>query len=121
MNNTLKSKLFNNKETSLLFALRSKLTDFKVNFKSRYSTLRCQCENHLDSQKEILECEKIREKLNDIIKQKLEEVKYDDIYCKDVSQQQKIVFVFDKLVEARKEILCQDGNPSTSDNECAED
>ena len=93
----LKSPLFSNMETSLLFALRSRTEEtFKANFRNMYgNVVPCplECKNKDDekdddTQKHMLECIKIRaEYLTDDIA--MGDVKYDDLFdcllCSSVS------------------------------------
>ena len=122
----LKSCLFSNDEVSMLFTLRTKYMNCKMNFKYQYKEdeLLCPlCANHQDTQENFLVCEKLKESFqsNEIC---LQEVKYDDIFSKDLKKQKCITNVYMKLVELREKLLdtnMDSRTHSTSILECAED
>ena len=97
------SPLFSNAEVSLLFSLRSKYLDCKMNFKNRYNNddLLCNfCKEEQDDQQHILQCKTLNSKLSsEELAQGL--VKYEDIYG-DHLKQKVIVTIFSELLDIRK-------------------
>ena len=104
----LKSPLFSNMETSLLFALRSRTDEtFKANFRNMYGNvvpcpLACRNkdeEEDDDTQKHMLECSKLRaEHLAEDAA--IGDVNYDDIFS-NTSKQKEAVVLFTRLIEIR--------------------
>ena len=109
------SPLFSNAEVSLLFSLRSKYLDCKMNFKNRYNNddLLCNfCKEEQDDQQHILQCKTLNSKLSsEEIAPGL--VKYEDIYG-DHLKQKVIVTIFSKLLDIRK-TMAEDSQQNTSD------
>ena len=102
----MKSSIFLNEEVCLLFAIRSKLIDCKMNFKSKYgqNDILCRiCFEEEESQLHIFHCKILNQELKskNIIKEK---ICYEDIYG-DVNKQKVITVFFANLLEARKQML----------------
>ena len=86
--NYLTNPIFTNKQTSLLFNLRSQcVNEFRGNF---YPSI-CQfCRTASDSQEHALSCHEIRSHMKKEHKESLDQVKYSDIFS-DTNRQHKIV------------------------------
>ena len=128
----LTSQLFTNKETSLLFGLRTKTArTFKANFSHFYGgkiacPLNCWNKNYSepappDSQEHLLVCKNIKLSSNNISRSKAE---YDHLFG-DVSKQKVIICLFTELLEARQKIINEAEDPpgdkldpSTSCSKC---
>ena len=98
---------FTKQETQLLFRLRSKTLDVKMNFPKQYeyeSKLCAVCKLFPESQSHLLQCPEIAPKLklvslsDDIIEEK-------EIYNSDVRKQHSIVRIFSNVLEIRNKIL----------------
>ena len=107
MQNYMKSPLFTNEEVSLLFAIRSRAIDCKINFRNKYNKddLLCSvCQQEEESQIHILHCKVLNDVLrsNELI---VDQVNYQDIYGDDHRKQKVIRTIFSKLLSIRKQIL----------------
>ena len=113
----LKSPLFCNTDTSLLYALRSRTSDiFKANFRNMYGNvvscpLVCWEEGEAeeeDTQKHLLTCRKLKAEISstEVVSSK---IVYEDIFA-DTKKQKVIVDIFSKLIEARLKILREEDN-----------
>ena len=74
-------------EAKLLFQLRARMTDVKVNFRNKYSDTRCpicKVEGNEDSQKHIFECKELV-KNNNIVSNN--DILYAHIFDSDVEKQ----------------------------------
>ena len=109
----LTSPLFNDEEASILFSLRSRYVDCKLNFRNKYKEedLLCPwCMKEDDDQKHMLNCEVLNTHFSssDVVDDK---IMYEDIF--DVAKKQKrVTGIFKALIEIRKKQL--EANPSTS-------
>ena len=119
------SPLFNDKETSMLAALRSRThSSFKVNFRHLYGgmvdcPLKCWSPNEIhpeDSQEHLLLCRILLEKFTteEISETKVE---YSDILGNNLKKQKEAVVLIIKLIEIKQEILKQD-NPDAVLDPC---
>ena len=100
------SPIFSNEEVNLLHALRSRMTDCKVNFRQKYasSSLVCNlCAVSDEDQQHILNCKVLTEKVKsaEIIKEK---VKYAHLFSSDVYKQKAITVVYEELFQIRKNL-----------------
>ena len=96
------SPIFTNIEVNLLHALRSRMVDVKMNFKSKYSDLSCPlCSAHEDDQPNVLNCKVLKSKIitDDIA---IHKIFYEDIF-KETKRQKEITHLFQKLLSIRKE------------------
>ena len=96
------SPIFTNIEVNLLHALRSRMVNVKMNFKSKYSDLSCSlCSAHEDNQPNVLNCKVLKSKMNrdDIATHK---IVYEDIF-KGTRRQKEITHLYQKLLNIRRE------------------
>ena len=95
----LKDERFSNKETSLLFNLRSQcVNEFKANF----YTYNCQfCKLHSDTQEHALSCKMFRRHMKKEHLQGLDSVTYNDLFG-DASSQHNITKVFTTIIDTRE-------------------
>ena len=128
----LTSQLFTNKETSLLFGLRTKTArTFKANFSNLYGgKIACPLNcwntkyNELappDNQEHLLLCENIKLSSNNISRSKTE---YSNLFG-DIIKQKEIITLFTELLEERHKSLNEAEDPpgdnlepSTSSSKC---
>ena len=99
--------VFSNEEVNLLHSLRSRTTECKANFKQKYihSNLLCSlCQVECEDQQHILRCKVILSELNatDIAN---ENIKYEDLFSKNVNKQKAITALFLSLFNIRNKIL----------------
>ena len=108
----LTSPLFNNEETTLLFALRTRtLRNMKANFKNQYGgkvdcQMKCWEQEALppeDSQQHLLVCKVLRNKVTspDIARG---DILYKHIFG-NISEQKEVTVLLQRLVQAREDIL----------------
>ena len=124
--NYLKSPLFTNEDTTLLFSLRTRTSRwFKTNFRNLYGgqvdcPLKCWGEGQLpieDSQQHLLECKKLKTQNKNIARNK---ISYNDLFC-DVSKQKEAVSLFSDLIELKEELTNPPGDklgPSIDSSQC---
>ena len=101
------SPLFSNEEVNLLYALRSRSTECKANFKQKYiqTNLLCiLCKAEYEDQQHILKCKVL---LNEYKTDEVasENVKYDDIFSDNVKKQKVATALFLNLFRIRTNIL----------------
>ena len=102
----LTSNLFDNKEKTLLYNLRSQSeNEYRANFSHKYSNLRCpMCDFEEDSQLHALSCETVKQHLDRTDKETIKSVLYSDIFsCLD--KQLVVTRLFQKLISIRQNIL----------------
>ena len=102
----LTSNLFDNKEKTLLYNLRSQSeNEYRANFSHKYSNLRCpMCDFEEDSQLHALSCETVKQHLDSTDKESIKSVLYSDIFsCLD--KQLVVTRLFQKLISIRQNIL----------------
>ena len=100
--NYMTSPIFTNIEVNILHALRSKMVNVKMNFKSKYSDLSCPiCLKHEDDQPHVLKCDVLNSRIisNEASRNKIE---YDDIF-KEVFKQKEITNLYQRLLSIRSE------------------
>ena len=110
----MKSQLFTNDEVNLLFAIRSRFIDCKMNFKNKYdkNNLNCSvCEEEEETQEHLLNCKILNEKLK-IIENSQENVQYEDIFA-DHKKQKVVTSKFEKLLNIRR-LLLENNQPNLS-------
>ena len=99
----LKNPLFNTKQKQLLFKLRSRTLDVKVNFPGQHRDLLCRsCGLYPESQSHILQCPQLVTKV-DYLKGNTSRLIENDIY-KDIMKQQTIVNIYSDLLEVRENL-----------------
>ena len=114
------SPIFSNEEVYQLFALRSRTTNCKENFKQKYKNddLLCGlCQKEKEDQPHLLRCEVLRRKFKS--KQvSRNNVEYDHIFSEDIHKQKEISSMYIQLLKLKTEIeaqqICQPA-PSTTD------
>ena len=112
------SPLFRNDEVNLLYALRSRGTDCKVNFKQKYlhTNLKCiLCKDEEDNQQHVLECKILLDayKSEEITSG---DISYDDIFSDKISKQKVITTLFKNLFKIRENIIEEINSQSAPSN-----
>ena len=104
----LKNESMKVEEKKLMFWLRNRLIDVKMNFRKKYNgNLNCRlCEVTEESQSHLLNCIVV---LNDEnIKEALEGYTYDDLFLTNMKTQAHMVYVFQSILKLRSKMLkCQ--------------
>ena len=94
---------FNTQQKQLLFKLRSRTLDVKLNFPGQHGDLWCiSCGLFPESQAHLLQCPQIVTKLNYLIG-KTSKLNEFDIYG-DIRKQQVIVNIYSELLEVREKL-----------------
>ena len=89
-------------QMKFLFQLRSRMLDFKINFKGGQTNLTCDlCQNHIDDQESLLTCEKLIDHTS--ITNNLP--KYEDIFSEQVNTQLNILSILQERYSIRKRLL----------------
>jgi hypothetical protein len=89
-------------ESQLIFKLRCRVTDVKVNMKGIYDTYECNlCKKEEESQEHILTCIEIRNMKSDTDSM----IKYDNLFNGKVNDQVEIARVFKENTEIKERIL----------------
>ena len=100
----IKSEIFSNEEVKLLFSLRSRMTNVKSNFSSKFQqNLSCMfgCIAE-ENQNHLLDCESIQNRMED--KSELAEIKYSDLF-QEIEQQVQITRTYAKIFKIREELI----------------
>ena len=99
----LESENLTYKQKQLLFSLRTRSIDVKRNYKNKYrnSNLFCTlCDDKLvESESHLLECTSTYEMLGNI-----GDAKYEDIFSSEISRQEKITKIFEKVLKLRQNL-----------------
>ena len=91
----------------LIFKLRCRVTDTKMNKKGLYDDYECDiCENENETQEHLLECEE----LVDMNNESMENVEYEKLFDGKVCEQVNIAKKFKQNMKNREEILKQRRN-----------
>ena len=108
LQNYLQSENLTFKQKQLLFSLRTRSVNVKRNYKNKYrhTNLFCSlCDDKLvESESHILECKSTQEQLGNI-----GDATYEDIFSSDISRQEKITKIFEKVIRLR-DTLTMKGN-----------
>ena len=89
-------------EAQMIFKLRSRMADVKVNFRNKYEVLECDiCKDEEETQKHILECDEILKNTNKNIK----ETEYDELFKDNVTNQTDIAKTFIENMKIKKKII----------------
>ena len=100
----LLSKNLSTEEKQILFKLRTRMVDVKLNFKTQYGqNLACNFCPEMESQSHLLTCKQLT---NDI---DLEDTEYNDIF-QDISKQEKVASIFNRILRKRSTLLKQYSN-----------
>ena len=102
MQNYLSNENTTVKQKKLLFLLRSRMFQVKMNFKQSYSDLLCSlCGKEEESQQHLLQCEEI---VNDEEVRQMKKISYEDIFSSP-NKQTEAVKVWSKIEEVRNKKL----------------
>ena len=100
--NYMTTPIFSNNEVNLLHALRSRMVNVKMNFKSKYRDLSCPlCSSHEDDQSNVLTCKVLKGK-NISYEAANNKSVYEDIF-KETGKQKEVTHLFQILLNIRKE------------------
>ena len=116
------SPIFSNKQSSLLFNLRSQcVNEFKSNFFTSYCPL-CSKSNHKyeDTQSHALICEALKKEMTISQKQVLNTVTYNDIFS-SVEAQFNITKVFEMIILKREALRAASQHPAYPGNSTGPD
>ena len=99
----LKSQFLHPREARDLFKWRTRMQPFKANFRKQYKDTDCvfKC-GHEDTQKNILICQKIRDKYPTV---QTSNVTYEDIFSNNPLKMKSTLKVLNKLLDFRKQII----------------
>ena len=90
-------------EAKLLFQLRSRMVEVKINFRNKYVNLQCPiCETENDTQEHVFQCKELLKHLNILASS---EILYSHIFHSDTSKQIAALRLFQFLFSERKKIL----------------
>ena len=101
----LKSETLKIEEKKLMFRLRNRLIDVKLNFRKKYSgDLKCRlCKVSEESQAHLLNCSVV---LNDEqVKSALEGYTYNHLFSTNLDIQAHMIYVFQRIMKLRSKIL----------------
>ena len=115
MQGYLQGNTLDTREKKLLFQIRTRMTDLKINFKNSYTELSCPlCARDDDSQEHVLVCTVLLKNTSFVASGTVE---YSHIFHSDVSKQSAITRIFLSLWNSRKKII-KKGCPPTSCGPC---
>ena len=99
------SKNLSTTEVQNLFKIRNNMIDVKENFKSNQENILCKlCLSFCENQQHLLQCTKIKEKLNGVMN--FESLDIEMAY-QSIERQEKIAKIYTIILNARKDILSQ--------------
>ena len=119
----LTSQLFDNRETKLIAALRSRTHEgFKHNFSNLYGgDVKCQLNcwktgeiPESDSQEHLLHCSEMQKhiQISEVVSDKLE---YCDIFGKNTKKLKELAVLFTKLLNIKEELISKSREPALLD------
>ena len=115
----LKSKIFTNKMSKLLFNMRCQsVKGIRNNFHNFYNeNINCpfKCQNSYDTQAHVLSCPKLIEHLSQDHKNDLNSVQYSDIFG-SLLDQSKVIISFQQLMRVRERLLEESQEPACHGN-----
>ena len=86
-------------DAQLIFKLRCRMTQIKVNLKGKYDTLECDaCGKDEETQQHILVCEELNKD------KEIQEVKYENLFNGVVTEQLKIAKIFEENLKILEKI-----------------
>ena len=95
----------NKEESQLIFKLRSKMTDLKMNYKGIYDSYECEaCGLEDESQDHILKCKEILK----ISKEEDNIPNYERLFQGTVQEQVSIARIFQKHIKIKEKIIKQE-------------
>ena len=96
---------FSNKQSSLLFNLRSEsVNDFKDNFHTMFGNALCpHCGTESDTQRHALNCTILKSHMSQADIEEYRSVKYEDLFG-NVNSQLKITYMFHTLIQIREKL-----------------
>ena len=102
----MKSPIFSNIDVNMLYSLRSRSADCKMNFKQKYTHtnfLCCLCGVENEDQPHLLACKVLKKHL---IRKNIatKEMKYEDIFSEDIRKQKKITTLYMELFQIKKKL-----------------
>ena len=116
----LKSENLTYKQKQLLFSLRTRSINVKTNYKNKYkhSNLFCTlCEDKVvESESHLLECKSTKAQLGNI-----DDVEYEDIFSSEISRQEKVTKIFEKVIKLRQNLSMKETEPKLPILSCDQD
>ena len=104
LQNIYKSENINSYQAKNLYRWRTRTWDFRTNYRSKYSDLKCQlCLSHIDKDELFLSCQVIINEVPSVRSNKT--LKYEDLFSDDVEKQEKIGKLLDVAYKKRVELL----------------
>ena len=101
-----KSENINSFRAKNLYRWRTRMWEFRNNYRGKYSDLKCQlCKNHIDKDELILSCQIIISAVPSVRLNRT--TKYEDLFCDDVEKQSAIGKLLDEAYKKRIELLSQ--------------
>ena len=110
------SPIFKNEEVNQLFALRSRTTNCKDNFKQKYKNddLLCGlCHQEKEDQPHLLKCDVLSRKLQ-TTQVSRNNAEYDDIFSEDINKQKEISTIYLQLFKLKSDIEANNSQPAYS-------
>ena len=98
----LKTDQITHKRKILLFKLRTKMTKVGYNFGRKSQCPVCKIDTEPDEQSHLLNCLILKLEINDILSS---DSKYEDIFCNNIEKLKDIVFVLEKALRKREDLL----------------
>ena len=90
-----------NEERQLIFKLRARVTDVKMNFKRKYEDLNCEsCKMEEETQKHVLECTEIEKKQPELTSK----VEYEKLFNGSIEEKVTIARSFKEKMKIRGKV-----------------
>ena len=96
---------FTNDDKSLLFKMRTRMTEVKNNFKNKFVNLQCfLCKSEIDDQSHLFYCQKIIENCHELAENI--DIEYEDIFS-EKSKQLKAIKLIAKIWKVREKLISE--------------
>ena len=104
--------------SKFLFSARSRILDFRINFRKKYSDVKCPlgCDE-IDKLQNILTCEVLKQQhtSKDVSSS---DIKFEDIFSSDITKQQQVTELYRQLLEVRDKIISSQPVDTTGPVHC---
>ena len=92
-----------NDEKSLLFKFRTRMAEFKNNFRNKYENLQCRlCKSEIEDQPHLFYCQILINNCEELAENS--DIEFEDIFSTNLKQQQKAIKLIAKIWKVREKL-----------------
>ena len=92
-----------NDEKSILFKFRTRMAEFKNNFRNKYENIQCRlCKSETDDQPHLFYCQILINNCKELAENSL--IEYEDIFSTKLKQQQKAIKLIAKVWKVKEKL-----------------